>query len=137
MSNANAPSKGRIMDRFTRGIAMTSARHPWRTIAGWVLVMATVFFLAATGGGSFTEQFSVPDSQSARALDLLDEGFPEAAKGKVLVVLAAEDGETLESHRADVDAVLTDVATLDHVASVSDPLRPAPSRRTAGSGTPR
>ncbi len=109
------------MDRFTRGIAMTSARHPWRTIAGWVLVMATVFFLAATGGGTFTEQFSVPDSQSARALDLLDEGFPEAAKGKVLVVFAAEDGETLESHRADIDAVLTDVATLDHVASVSDP----------------
>ena len=109
------------MDRFTRGIAMTSARHPWRTIAGWVLVMGTVFFLAASGGGTFTEQFSVPDSQSARALDLLDEGFPEAAKGKVLVVFAAEDGETLESHRADVDAVLTDVATLDHVASVSDP----------------
>ena len=109
------------MDRFTRGIAMTSARHPWRTIAGWVLVMATVFFLAATGGGTFTEQFGVPDSQSARALDLLDEGFPEAAKGKVLVVFAAEDGETLESHRADVAAVLTEVATLDHVASVSDP----------------
>ena len=121
MSSTHAPSKGMIMDRFTRGIAMTSARHPWRTIAGWVLVMATVFFLAATGGGTFTEQFSVPDSQSARALDLLDEGFPEAAKGKVLVVFAAEDGETLESHRADVDAVLTDVATLDHVASVSDP----------------
>ena len=109
------------MNRFTRGIAMTSARHPWRTIAAWVLAMATVFFLAATGGGTFTEQFSVPDSQSARALDLLDEGFPEAAKGKVLVVFAAEDGETLESHRADIDAVLTDVATLDHVASVSDP----------------
>ena len=109
------------MNRFTRSIAMTSARHPWRTIAGWVLVMATVFFLAATGGGTFTEQFSVPDSQSARALDLLDEGFPEAAKGKVLVVFAVEDGETLESHRADVDAVLTDAAALHHVASVSDP----------------
>ena len=121
MSNTHTPSKGKIMDRFTRGIAMTSARHPWRTMAGWVLMMATVFFLAAAGGGTFTEQFIVPDSQSARALDLLDEGFPEAAKGKVLVVFAAEDGETLESHRADVDAVLTDVATLHHVASVSDP----------------
>jgi RND superfamily putative drug exporter len=121
MSNTHTLARGTIMDRFTRGIAMTSARHPWRTIAGWVLVMGTVFFLAASGGGTFTEQFSVPDSQSARALDLLDEGFPEAAKGTVLVVLAAEDGETLESHRQDVDAVLADVATLDHVASVSDP----------------
>ena len=94
------------MDRFTRAIAMASARHPWRTIASWVLVLGAVFFLAASGGGTFTDDFTVPGSQSARALDLLDESFPEAAKGKVLVVFAAEDGETLESHRADVDAVL-------------------------------
>ena len=46
------------MDRFTRGIAMTSARHPWRTIAGWVLVMGTVFFLAASGGGTFADDFT-------------------------------------------------------------------------------
>ena len=95
MSNTHAPSKGTIMDRFTRGIAMTSARHPWRTIAAWVLVMGTVLFLAASGGGTFTDDFAAPGSQSARALDLLDENFPEAAKGKVLVVFAAEDGETL------------------------------------------
>ena len=73
--------------------------------------MGTVLFLAASGGGTFTDDFAAPGSQSARAIELLDESFPEAAKGKVLVVFAAEDGETLESHRADVDAVLTDVAT--------------------------
>ena len=45
------------MDRFTRGIAMTSARHPWRTVATWVLVMGTALFLAASGGGTFTDDF--------------------------------------------------------------------------------
>jgi putative drug exporter of the RND superfamily len=109
------------MNRFTRGIAMTSARHPWRTIAAWVLLLGGVFFLAAVGGGTFDEDFTAPDSQSGRAVDLLEQNFPEAAKGSALVVFAAEDGETLESHRADIDAVLTDVAALDHVAAVSDP----------------
>ena len=33
------------MDRFTRGMAIASARRPWRTIAAWVVVMGTVLFL--------------------------------------------------------------------------------------------
>src|SRR4051794_7098709 len=110
------------MDRFTRGIALASARHPWRTITSWVLVLGAVFFLASSGGGTFTDDFSSPSSQSARALQLLDENFPDAAKGTALVVLEARDG-TLADHRGGVGGVLADVAGLDHVASVADPFR--------------
>jgi RND superfamily putative drug exporter len=108
------------MDRFTRGIAAVSARHPWRTIAAWVLVLGAVFFLAASGGGTFTDDFSSPGSQSDRALKLLDENFPDAAQGEALVVLEARDG-TLGDQRDQVAAVLGEVAGLDHVASVADP----------------
>ena len=109
------------MDRFTRGIAMASARRPWRTIATWVLVMGTVLFLAASSGSTFVDDFAAPGSQSARAMELLDENFPDAAKGKALVVFAAEDGETLATHRDVIDTVLADVATVEHVESVADP----------------
>ncbi len=115
------PSKGSIMDRFTRGIAMASARRPWRTITTWVFVLATVLFLAASGGGSFADDFAAPGSQSTRALDLLDENFPDAAKGKALVVFATEDGTALESHRGEIETVLSDVAEVAHVESVADP----------------
>ncbi len=109
------------MDRFTRSIAMASARRPWRTIATWVLVLGTMLFLAASGGATFADDFSSPGSQSAKAMDLLKADFPEAAKGKVLVVMAAEDGDTLQSHEAVVEQLLTDVAKLDHVESIADP----------------
>jgi putative drug exporter of the RND superfamily len=109
------------MDRFTRGIATASARHPWRTIASWVLVLGTVFLLAASGGGTFTDDFSSPGSQSARAMALLDESFPDAAKGTALVVLEAEEGTTLDDQRGRVATLLGDVGALDHVASVADP----------------
>jgi putative drug exporter of the RND superfamily len=109
------------MDRFTRGIATASARHPWRTIASWVLVLGTVFLLAASGGGTFTDDFSSPGSQSARAMALLDESFPDAAKGTALVVLEAEEGTTLDDQRGRVATLLGDVDALDHVASVADP----------------
>ena len=109
------------MNRFTRSIAMTSARHPWRTIASWVVVLVAMLFLATSGGGTFTEDFAAKGSQSDRARQLLAENFPEAAKGTALVVFEAEDGTTLDAHSADLEAVLSDVAALEHVASVTDP----------------
>ncbi len=109
------------MNRFTRSIAMASARHPWRTLASWLVVAAAVFALAGAVGGTFTDDFSSPGSQSARALDLLNQNFPEANKGKALVVLASEDSKDLEAHRAEVAEVIDDVMTAEHVQSVADP----------------
>jgi putative drug exporter of the RND superfamily len=129
MSNTHAHGKGTIMDRFTRGIAMASARHPWRTVAAWVFVMGTIFVLATSGGGSFADDFSSPGSQSARAMKLLKQDFPEAAKGRALVVFAAKGPQPLSSHRAEVSGVLADVGGLAHVGSVTDPF-------TAGTVSP-
>ena len=109
------------MNRFTRTIAMASAVHPWRTLASWLVVLMAVGFLAASGGGSFADDFSAKGSQSDRALQLLDENFPQAARGTALVVFAAEDGSTLDDQQAQVAAVRADVTTLAHVESVTDP----------------
>ena len=110
------------MKRFTRAIALASARHPWRTLASWLVVLMAVGLLAASGGGSFADDFSAKGSQSDRALELLNKSFPEAAKGNALVVFEAADGSTLAGHGMDVAGVLSQVRALDHVESVSDPL---------------
>ncbi|HEX5862555.1 MAG TPA: MMPL family transporter [Nocardioides sp.] len=109
------------MDKLTRAIASASARHPWRTITGWLAATAAIFAVAVSAGGTFVDDFSAPGSQSATALDLLEENFPEAAKGSAMVVLAAREGTTLESHRDAIADVLTEVATIAHVETVADP----------------
>jgi RND superfamily putative drug exporter len=109
------------MNRYTRAVAMAAARHPWRTIASWILTIAGVFALAGAAGGTFADDFSAPGSQSSRALELLDTNFPDAAKGTALVVLQAQDGTTLPQDRAAVQGVLDEVGGLHHVASVTDP----------------
>jgi RND superfamily putative drug exporter len=109
------------MNRFTRSIAMGSARHPWRTIASWVVVLGAVFVLAGSGGGAFIDAFSAQGSQSERAMQLLEDKFPEATNAQALVVFAVEDGDTLQSQRQAVDAVLAEVARADHVVAVADP----------------
>jgi RND superfamily putative drug exporter len=109
------------MNRFTRGLAMASARRPWRTIASWVLLMAAVFALAGSFGGSFTDDFSAKGSESDRATEMITENFPEAAKATAMIVFASQDDQPLEARRADVAAVLDDVAQAAHVESVGDP----------------
>src|SRR4051794_21824150 len=94
------------MNRFTRSIAMASARHPWRTIASWVVVLGAVFVLASSGGGAFIDAFSAKGSQSERAMQLLEDKFPEATHAQALVVFAVDRGETLRSQRPAVEAAL-------------------------------
>jgi RND superfamily putative drug exporter len=109
------------MHKLTRGIASASARHPWRTVTAWLAVTGAVFFLATAAGGTFVDNFSSPGSQSATALELLDESFPEAAKGSAMIVLAARDGTTLDDHRDTIAQVLDDAADVARVESVADP----------------
>jgi putative drug exporter of the RND superfamily len=109
------------MDRFTRSIAVASARHPWRTIASWIVVVGALFALAGSGGGAFIDNFTAKGSQSERAMQLLEDKFPEATKAEALVVFAADDGKTLQSQRQAVGAVLDDVTAADHVVDVADP----------------
>ncbi len=109
------------MNRFTRSVAMASARHPWRTIASWLVVLGAVFALAGSGGGGFIDDFSAQGSQSERAMRLLADKFPEATQANALVVFAVDNGKTLRSQQRGVEAVLTDVAGADHVVDVADP----------------
>jgi putative drug exporter of the RND superfamily len=109
------------MHQLIRGIASASARHPWRTITAWLAVTGAVFALALAAGGTFVDDFSSPGSQSATALELLDEGFPEAAKGSAMVVLAARDDTTLDDHEETIAQVLDDVSGVARVESVGDP----------------
>ena len=101
------------MDRFTRNLALAGARHPWRTIASWVLVVVAMFAAAAATGGAFADDFASPGSQSARAMQILDQSFPQAAKGTALVVFEGQDGTTIAQHRQDIEGMLTDVDALE------------------------
>ncbi|HEX6936053.1 MAG TPA: MMPL family transporter, partial [Actinomycetes bacterium] len=109
------------MNRFIRRIGDVSARRPWTTIGAWAVLAALVVALSGGLGGAFADDFSAPGSESADAMDLLDERFPAAAGGTAVAVFAAPDGQQLDSFRPGVESALAQVATIEHVASISDP----------------
>ncbi|QFG22812.1 MMPL family transporter [Actinomadura sp. WMMB 499] len=109
------------MHRLIRRIGDASARRPWRTIAVWAALAAAVVALAGTAGGAFADDLTAPGSQSERAMELLEERFPEAADGSARAVFAVPDGRRLDAHRPAVDAAVARIAGVEHVKAVAGP----------------
>ena len=117
------------MHRVIRRIGDASARRPWVTIGAWAVAAAIVIGLAGTAGGRFVDDLVAPGSQSEEAMALLEERFPEAARGGAVAVFAAPEGERLERHRPAIAAAVARIAEVEHVVRVVDPF-------TAGTVSP-
>ena len=94
------------MNRFIRRLGDLSARRPWTVIASWAVLAALVAVLSGALGGAFADDFSAPGSDSADAMDLLDERFPAVAGGTAVAVFAAPAGQDATAFRPAVTAAL-------------------------------
>src|SRR6478735_6189167 len=102
------------MAEFLYRLGSTAARHAWRFVAGWlvVLVVAAGAFVAA--GGTLTDSFSIPGTPTQQVTDQLAEEIPAAAGATAPVVLSTDDGSAFTAEQqAAISAVLTDVEAVD------------------------
>ena len=91
----------------------------------WVAALVAASVLAGVAGGDNEVDFTVPGSDSAEAVELLQERFPRFAGGTVDVVYTAADGVTDPDTAARVDALAGDIAGVDHVvAAEPGPISP-------------
>jgi RND superfamily putative drug exporter len=109
------------MHRITRRLGDASARRPKSVVAAWLVALVAVGALSGAAGGTPTDDFVAPGSQSAQAQELLAERFPDAANGRALAVFAAPEGDSVEAHRASISAALGEAAEVDGVIAVRDP----------------
>ncbi|GAB7003646.1 MMPL family transporter [Nocardioides sp. AN3] len=103
----------RLLYRLGRG----SAAHPWRVLAGWLLVAATVFSLAGTVGGPTQEDWDVPGARAQHGIDLLRQHLPGAGNATARVVLHGERAFAGD----DLTALGDRLAAMPHAVTVSDP----------------
>jgi putative drug exporter of the RND superfamily len=91
----------------------------------WIVVLAVVGIGSASVSGKTSDQFTIPGTQSQKALDLLDKEFPQAsASGATArVVFEARGGQKLTSgaNKTEVESLIADLKKAPQVASVSDP----------------
>ncbi|MFJ2740670.1 MMPL family transporter [Streptomyces sp. NPDC087440] len=76
-----------------------SFRRRGRIAAGWLVLLALLGTLALLFQGPTTDKFTMPGTESQRALTSLKEEFPEASGTTGTIVVAAPEGEKLTPAR--------------------------------------
>ena len=54
------------------GLSRWAVRKPWYALGAWVVLMIAVFTLGGAFGGKLNDSFSLPETDSLRAQELLD-----------------------------------------------------------------
>jgi RND superfamily putative drug exporter len=93
----------------------------WIVLGGWLAVLVAVGVLAAAFGGTKSNKFEVPGTESQQAQELLEERYPAASGAYARVVFAAPEGETLKDaeNKAAVDATLAEAKGAEEVSGVT------------------
>ena len=103
----------------TRGLARTSALHPWRVIAGWVVLLAlSVVMIGGVGMNLTTAAEFTNDPESKQGADLLEARLRGADPVTETIVIRAE-GATVDdpAFRAVVEQTVSSISALDGVVS--------------------
>ncbi|WP_416973723.1 MMPL family transporter [Streptomyces sp. 4F14] len=91
----------------------------------WIVVLAAVGVGAANSPGTSTDDFTLPGTQSQKAIDLLGKEFPQASAdgATARVVFEAPKGQTLTSggNKSTVESLVAGLKTGSQVANASDP----------------
>jgi RND superfamily putative drug exporter len=111
------------MSKLLYRLGHWAVRHRRRVVLGWVAVLVAVVASSAAWGGSTSDVFEIPGTESQRAADLLDERFPEQGGSSARVVFAAPDGDALtdSENRQAIEATLAALADAPGVVGVASP----------------
>jgi len=103
-------------------LARWSTTHRKYVVLGWVLLLLAVNAFAQSAGTSYSNNFTLPNSDAQRAADLLQHSFPAQAGDRDTIVYEVSSGSVLApAVRARMSAMFAKVATLAHVTSVISP----------------
>ncbi|MEK6310422.1 MAG: MMPL family transporter, partial [Curtobacterium sp.] len=116
------------MARLLSRLGRFSARHRVLFLIGWLVALALLAVVAISSMRFSDGTFTVPGTESSRAITTLDDEFPSAdPDGKSLQLVAkAPKGEEITSptNAAALEDALEALRATDHVTSVSDPMDP-------------
>jgi putative drug exporter of the RND superfamily len=104
-----------------RRFASWITSHRKTVIFGWIVALIAIGVIAKSAGSDFTEEFSLPSSDSKDALDLLENRFPAQAGDTVQIVYRSEAGVGSPAVRREMEGVFGKVVALPHVSEVASP----------------
>ena len=104
------------------GLARWCYRHRLIVVAGWLLVLFAVVIVEQAVGSSYSNSFTLPGTESSRALELLSSALPQQSGDSDTIVWHTAGGSASDpAVKARIQALLQQVAVAPSVASVRSP----------------
>src|SRR5665648_467543 len=111
------------MAHLLGNLAAAAAGHWKRSLAIVLAVLVTLGVLAGVAGGSFTDDFSAPGTESQEAMDLLQQRFPTQSGDTATVVFSVASGKLRDGARPQaIASALKEIRQQPHVTAAADPL---------------
>ena len=108
------------MSTFLYALGHAVARHRWRTLLVWVLLVAACFGVSSVAKGALVNDYSIPGTESQAGIDTLDQRFPQASGTTGQLVFQAKSG-SITDHQAAIEDQIKAIEKVKHVSSVDDP----------------
>ncbi|MFP5298556.1 MAG: MMPL family transporter, partial [Actinomycetota bacterium] len=103
-------------------LASWSYRRRKRMLLMWIAALVGFIYLQGVAGGDYSQDFSLPGTDSQAAFDLLEEKFPEAAGDTAQIVYKADQGVDDPEVVAAIEGLLAEIhAEVDYVVAVISP----------------
>jgi putative drug exporter of the RND superfamily len=110
--------------------------HRGRVLAGWVVLLVAALAVSRAVGSHYTNDNSLPGTQSQRASDLLQRSFRTQSGDSDQIVLRAAAGTLADpALRRRIVGMLADVRGLPHVSGVVSPYSHDGTTRISADGT--
>ncbi|MEV6932494.1 MMPL family transporter [Dactylosporangium sp. NPDC051485] len=104
-------------------LGRASFRHRWVVLILWIVVLGALGGAAAAFKGPTSSNFTMPGTESQRAIDALKQQFPEASGATGTIVIAAPEGANLaaDANKAAVLGLVQEANKLPGVVGAMDP----------------
>ncbi|MCZ4500934.1 MAG: hypothetical protein JWQ74_3489, partial [Marmoricola sp.] len=109
------------MAELLHRVGAFAVRKRWAVVSGWLIVLVVVGVAGATLSKPTDDGFSIPGTESQRAIDLLGQKFPGTGGASARVVVEAPPGHKLTetTYLATTRTALAKVAKAPQVIAVS------------------
>ena len=110
-------------------------QHRIVVVAVWLVLLVALFGLDRTLGTAYSDQFSLPGTESTRALDLVSAALPAQAGDTDTIVWHVTSGSVNDpAVRSRIDQMLAKVSSAAFVGSVRSPYQPAGAAQISRDG---
>jgi RND superfamily putative drug exporter len=116
-------------------IARWCFRHRFIVIGLWIITLVAGYSATQAFGTKYSDSFSLPSTESTKALNLLQTVSPGAAGETDTIVWHVQSGSVRDAAtEQSVETMLQKVASVPQVASVIDPYTPGGARQISRDG---